>query len=127
MSLEWSRLEPVEGHFSGEAFARYAARLARMRSLGLSPMVTLHHFTLPRWLAARGGFVWDSIAERFARYAARCASELGDAVDLWATINEPSVLMFMAYAGTEWRCSAATPPRPARSGGRRPRRRSASC
>ena len=29
-------------------------------------------------------------------------AELGDEVDRWVTLNEPSVLAFMGYAGRRW-------------------------
>lgn len=102
LSLEWSRLEPAPGHFDDAAFSRYERLLRTMRALGLAPMVTLHHFTLPRWVAARGSFCWDGLPDAFARYAEECARRLGAHVAQLATLNEPSVLAFMGYFGEEW-------------------------
>jgi beta-glucosidase len=102
LSLEWSRLEPEPGRFDDRAFARYAAILAHARAAGLSILVTLNHYTLPRWAARRGAWLAPTLATSFARYAGECARRLGDRVDLWATFNELSVIVVMGYVGTAW-------------------------
>jgi beta-glucosidase len=102
LSLEWSRLEPAPGHFDDEAFARYRSILKTARGLGMTTMVTLNHFTLPRWVSRQGSWTSPFMAHQFGRLARRAAAELGDDVDLWATLNEPNVLAYMGYAKTEW-------------------------
>jgi beta-glucosidase len=102
LSLEWSRLEPEEGRWDESAFDRYAKLLEALRGLGLAAMVTLNHFTLPRWIAARGSWLESSLPDRFARFASRCVERFGTLVRWWATLNEPQVLAFMGYAGTRW-------------------------
>ncbi|UJR85884.1 glycoside hydrolase family 1 protein [Sandaracinus amylolyticus] len=102
LSLEWSRLEPRPGVFDEAAFDRYARMLEKARAIGLTTMVGLDHFTLPYWLAVRGSWLAEEAPDRFARYADRCARRLGDLVPLWTTLNEPSVLAFMAYVGKAW-------------------------
>jgi len=102
LSLEWSRLEPEEGRFDDAAFDRYAQILGAARGLGIRAMVTVNHFTLPRWAAARGGWLHGELPRRFARYAAECTRRLSDRVELWATLNEPAVLAIQAYAGRQW-------------------------
>ncbi len=102
MSLSWARLEPEPGEFDATAFDRYREILACARGLGLRTMVTLHHFALPRWVARAGGFGNRRIAQWLERFAGEAARRLKDHVSLWATINEPSVLAFMGYAGTRW-------------------------
>jgi beta-glucosidase len=101
-SLEWSRIEPSPGRYDASALDRYAEIFAHAASVGLARMVTLHHFTLPRWAADAGGWLNRALPERFGRFAEHVAERLGDRVDLWATINEPSVLAVMAYGGTRW-------------------------
>ena len=102
LSVEWSRLEPEPGRWDDAAFARYGRLLAAMRRLGLSAMVTLNHITLPRWVAARGGWLARDIAPAFARFAEECIRRLGGAVDHWATINEPATVAGAGYAETFW-------------------------
>ena len=101
-SIEWSRLEPTEGRWDDGAFERYRAILGASRRLGLTNLVTLQHFTLPRWVAERGGWTWPDLVPRFARFSAEVARRLGDCIDLVATMNEPSVVTFMGYVGREW-------------------------
>ena len=63
-SIEWARIEPEQGEFSRAALDHYRRMLAAAASAGLAPVVTLHHFTSPRWVAARGG--WEDIRNRRA-------------------------------------------------------------
>lgn len=91
-SVEWARVEPSPGVFDSRALAHYADVVRTCRTHGLEPVVTLHHFTLPRWLADRGGVRAPEAPVLFARYAAACAEAFGAGVRWWVTINEPSVL-----------------------------------
>lgn len=97
LSLEWSRLEPVEGIFDGSAYARYRQMLQGLRARGIEPMVTLHHFTDPLWLTDQGGWLSPHAVERFRRYVERTVDELGDLVQFWCTINEPNVYALSGY------------------------------
>ena len=67
LSLEWSRIEPAPGEFSGAALEHYRRVLGTLEQHGLTAFVTLHHFTLPRWLAEQGGWLAPDAVERFAR------------------------------------------------------------
>lgn len=102
LGLSWARLEPEPGRFDEAAFDRYARLLDHAHREGLAILATLFHFTLPRWLAKEGACLSPRFPDRFARFADRVARRLGDRLDLVATVNEPSVLAFMAYAGTRW-------------------------
>ena len=53
-SVEWARIEPEEGEFSYAALEHYRRMLATCHEHGLTPMVTYHHFTTPRWLHVVG-------------------------------------------------------------------------
>ena len=53
-SLEWARIEPEEGHFSVAELDHYRRVLETCHEHGLTPVVTYHHFTSPRWLLAAG-------------------------------------------------------------------------
>ncbi len=102
LSLEWSRLEPSEGAWNQDAFRHYRKVLEALHRRGLEPLVTLHHFTLPRWLAAKGGWENPKTALLFRRYAAKVADELGSLARYWATMNEPVILALMGYLMGEW-------------------------
>jgi beta-glucosidase len=96
-SLEWSRIEPEEGEFSTVALDHYLAMCAGCRELGLEPVVTFHHFTTPRWVAAAGGWADPATAEWFARFCGRAAGHLGDAMARACTLNEPNVVATAGY------------------------------
>lgn len=67
------------------------------RVRGITPLVTLHHFTNPQWFAAIGGWEERKNLAHFERYARLAGERFGDLVDTWVTINEPEVLGFYAY------------------------------
>jgi beta-glucosidase len=96
-SLEWSRIEPEEGEFSRVALDHYRRMCATCREHGLEPIVTFHHFTTPRWVAARGGWAAPETADRFARFCARAAGHLGDVMARACTLNEPNIVATMGY------------------------------
>ena len=99
-SVEWSRWEPEAGHWDEGAIDWYRALVAECEKRGLLPMLTLYHFTLPRWLAERGGFAAPDAPDRFALFVEKVASVLGPRVPLWCTLNEPMALVVGAYLGS---------------------------
>ncbi len=101
-SIEWSRVEPVEGSWNEEAWAHYADEIAQLRAADIELMVTLLHFTLPTWIADRGGLTAEDFPERFARFAAEAARRFGADVPLWCTVNEPNVQMYQSYVQGVW-------------------------
>jgi beta-glucosidase len=101
-SIEWSRLEPREGAWNEEAWARYGDLVRRLREAGITPAVTLLHFTLPPWVADGGGVTSPAFPARFARFAAEAGRRLGPGVDLWITLNEPNVQMYLGYVLGLW-------------------------
>jgi beta-glucosidase len=70
-----------------EHYRRIAAECV---DAGVEPIVTFHHFTSPRWIAAQGG--WENLqtAEDFARYCERAANALKGLVRWCCTLNEPN-------------------------------------
>src|SRR5689334_4788232 len=73
LSLEWSRLEPEPGRFDASEVAHYPAVLASLKRHGLTPIVTLHHFTNPLWIADRGGWESHDTVDRFVEFVRFCA------------------------------------------------------
>lgn len=102
LSLEWSRLEPSPGVFDEAAWEHYGDLLTKLREAGITPMVTLLHVSLPGWMAERGGLAAPDFAERFGLFAAEAGRRYWAMVDLWCTINEPNVQLFMGYVSGEW-------------------------
>ena len=97
MSLEWSRIEPEPGEFSRAALEHYRRVLGTLAEHGLEAFVTLHHFTNPRWFAARGGWAARDAVERFERYCVRVGEVLGDLMPWACTINEPQIVARFGY------------------------------
>jgi beta-glucosidase len=102
LSVEWARIEPEQGRFDQGALDTYRRQLEALKSAGIEPLVTLHHFTNPTWLADQGGWSNPDAAPRLAQYADRVARHLGDLVSWWVTINEPSILGLKGYIEGSW-------------------------
>jgi beta-glucosidase len=98
-SVEWARVEPEEGRFDGRELDHYRRVTDAVLEAGLTPMVTLHHFSLPRWVAATGGWMDPATPARLARYCDTVVRALGNRVDWYCTINEPGVVAFGGYLG----------------------------
>ena len=77
-SVEWSRIEPECGYVSRAALDHYRGVVESCLGAGLTPVVTLNHFTLPRWLATDGGWASPDAALRFAQYASCVTGHLRD-------------------------------------------------
>jgi len=96
-SVEWARIEPEDGEFSQAALDHYRRVCAACLDHGITPIVTYHHFTTPRWVAHLGGWEEPDTAARFARYCGRVTSALGDLIGWGCTINEPNIVAIGGY------------------------------
>ena len=101
-SVEWARIEPEPGRFSLAVLDHYRRICAACRDAGIAPVVTFHHFTSPKWIAALGGWENPAVADLFARYCSRTAAALGDLIDWACTLNEPNaqVTSYIVAGGT---------------------------
>jgi len=98
LSLEWARIEPEPGRFDERVLRQYRDRLEKMHRAGVTPMVTLHHFTHPRWFHARSPWHEPASVEAFRAYAKACAPILAGLGVQVVTLNEPIVLLLGGYA-----------------------------
>ena len=98
-SVEWARIEPEEGEFSLAALEHYRDMLLACREHDLTPIVTFHHFTSPRWLMASGGWEDPRTPDKFARYCERTTLYLGDLIGAACTINEANLPAFLHKMG----------------------------
>jgi len=121
-SIEWSRLFPdgaaesattveeLRAYADPAAVAWYHDYFAAIHEAGLTPLVTLNHYTLPLWLhdgkachedlAACTDRGWLDLARMkpaITLYSAFCGQEFGGEVDDWATINEPLAIVLAGY------------------------------
>ena len=96
-SVEWARIEPAPGEFSQVALEHYARVIDACRSRGIVPIVTMHHFTLPQWVADAGAFEAPDIVNWMGRYAEKVGAALGEGIGIACTINEPNIVAMMGY------------------------------
>ncbi len=89
-SLEWSRIEPLPGQFSRAELAHYRRVIEYCFERGVTPVVTLQHFTTPQWFANAGGWTAPDALERFVRFT-EAATTILDGVEWVVTMNEPNM------------------------------------
>lgn len=103
-TLEWARLCPDGARLDRRAVEGYATRIIALRRRGIEAIVTLHHFTHPRWM---GADLWlrSDAAARFSAHAVAVIEALDDSleamgspcVDRILTLNEPNMLAVASY------------------------------
>jgi beta-glucosidase/6-phospho-beta-glucosidase/beta-galactosidase len=114
-SIEWARIEPARDQIDETALAHYRSELESLRARGITPLVTVHHFSNPVWVAdprgtacsggptdtnlcGFGGPGGAQITAELSEHATLLATRFGDLVDDWGTVNEPVNYLFAAYA-----------------------------
>ncbi len=90
-SIEWARIEPAQGSFDMSEVAHYRAMLQACQDYSMTPVVTMHHFSSPKWLISAGGWESETTTDFFARYCAFVAEQLGDLIPYICTINEANM------------------------------------
>lgn len=90
-SIEWARIEPEEGLFDNDELEHYRRVIACCRDNGVEPVITLLHFTSPKWLIARGGWEADTTVAYFSRYVRYVMEHLGSELHYVCTINEANM------------------------------------
>jgi beta-glucosidase len=93
-SIEWSRVQPTPDHWDEAALDRYREMARGLERRNMLPLVTLHHFTDPLWVAERGGWENEETPQLFNRYVAKVVEALKEYVTMWVTINEPNVYTY---------------------------------
>ena len=105
-SIEWARVEPEEGTFDPEAIEHYRRVIACCKAHGVEPIVTLLHFTSPKWLICKGGWEAESTVEDFKHYAAYVMEQLGSELRYICTINEANMGLQLAAISKRFRLMA---------------------
>ncbi len=101
-SLEWSRMEPEENRWDEETIRHYREVFQALRENTLEPVVTLHHFTNPLWLARQGGWENGEVVNHFTRYVRKVLDCFGSEIRYWVTLNEPLVYVYQGYIAGVW-------------------------
>ncbi|MGB6420715.1 MAG: family 1 glycosylhydrolase [Anaerolineales bacterium] len=97
LSIEWSRVQPSPDHWDESVLDRYREIVRGLSERGMTPIVTLHHFSDPLWLAEIGGWENPSVSEYFTAYTKRVVDGLKEYANYWITINEPNVFATNGY------------------------------
>ena len=96
-SVEWSKIVPKEGLIDENALDHYRDVCIALIDSGLTPVVTLHHFTNPIWFEKLGGFEKEENIDHFIEFSEIVFNHLSDIVKYWCTINEPAVYVSQGY------------------------------
>jgi beta-glucosidase len=88
--IEWSRIEPIEGRFSRAELAHYRRMIEACFERGITPVITLQHFTTPQWFAEAGGWSNPDASSMFQKFVAEACTIL-DGIEWVATMNEPNM------------------------------------
>jgi len=87
-SINWSRIEPVEGQWNPEAVEHYVDLCRRLHENGIKPIVTLYHGEHPLWFEVMGGWKKLDMLKYWARFVQYMAPKLAEYVDSWVVLNE---------------------------------------
>ena len=103
LSVEWSRIQPTPDTWDEEAIEKYRAILRGLKERGITPMVTLHHFTDPLWVRDSAAHPWmhgwesEYIVPWFEKFVRKTVEALKEYCTLWCTINEPTGYALNGY------------------------------
>jgi beta-glucosidase len=97
LSVEWSRIQPTLDSWDEDALEHYRTILRGLRDRGLTPMVTLHHFSEPLWFHDMEAWEKDQAPALFERFVRKTVEALKEYCTLWCTINEPHVYALLGY------------------------------
>ena len=101
-SIEWSRIQPEPDTWDDWALDRYRDMLQALHDRGIKPLITLHHFTNPLWIADQNSWLWDQTPIHFERYVSKVVDRLGDLCSFWCTINAPNRMLEKGYEKSIW-------------------------
>jgi len=90
-TMEWARLEPRQGEWDEEEEEHYRRVLQCCQDNSITPIVTMHHFSSPKWLISLGGWENPHTADLFAEYCRQAVMRLGDKMVYVNTINEANM------------------------------------
>lgn len=96
-SIEWAVVEPTPGFFLQDALDHYEKQIDALLAAGITPMITLHHFTHPLWFEQKGGFTKEENIEDFVRFCQLVFNTFKDKVKLWIPINEIAPFAIQGY------------------------------
>lgn len=98
-SIAWPRVLPQGiGQVNEKGLDFYERLVDGLLKRGIKPNATLFHWDLPQALEDKGGWLNRDLCHIFADYAHIVSKRLGDRCFMYATHNEPQVVMWCGYA-----------------------------
>lgn len=94
-SMEWARIEPEKGKYNDAEIEHYRKVLTCCHENGITPVVTMHHFSSPQWLIRENGWENEAVVEYFRDYCVYVAEHLGQEMEYVCTINEANMRLQM--------------------------------
>ena len=102
-SIEWARIEPEQGVYDENEIEHYRKVLTCCRENGVEPIVTMMHFTSPKWLIENGGWENEATVEAFKNYCQYVTEQFGDLMHYVCTINEANMGIQVAAISARYR------------------------
>lgn len=102
-SIEWARIEPEHGKFDAKEIEHYRKVLECCEANGIEPVVTLMHFTSPKWLIEKGGWENEAVVGYFADYCRYVVERLGSHMHYICTINEANMGLQIAAIAARYK------------------------
>ncbi len=102
-SVEWSHIESHQGKFDQTKLEVYVNFCKELRNHGITPMITLHHFSEPLWFHDKGSFENEENIPYLTSFCEKVFSVLiqpyegKPLVEFFCTINEPSIEALCRY------------------------------
>lgn len=101
-SIEWSRIAPEKGALSDQALLHYKDEVEKLINAGITPLITLHHFSNPIWIENNGAWLNPETVKYFLDYTEFVVRNLRHLVSDWCTFNEPNTYLFAGYLHGKW-------------------------
>lgn len=99
-SFNWATLHRGPGQFCEDTLDFYRRLLDGLGDV--EPMATIWHFTLPQWIAEKGGWENSETPQHFREYTEFLLKHFGDKIKNWLTINEPNIFLWFGYESGIW-------------------------
>lgn len=101
LSISWSRVMPTKDTINKDELQHYKNRIKYLKKLGIEPIVSLWHFSHPKWFMDEGGWVSGPI-NKFYDFVRTTVKYLSDEVNIWITLNEPQGFATVSYLAGIW-------------------------
>ncbi|UZQ83209.1 GH1 family beta-glucosidase [Thermoanaerobacter sp. RKWS2] len=97
-SIAWPRIFPEEGKYNPKGMDFYKKLIDELQKRDIVPAATIYHWDLPQWAYDKGGgWLNKESIKWYVEYATKLFEELGDAIPLWITHNEPWCASILSY------------------------------